>query len=89
MNYQQAIERARAVIRRQHKALATEDAYIFWLRRYTTAVQQMPRGLSSEKQLEHSLTDLARARERLRQHSEPSHKSFCPNHSASLPFSWL
>jgi hypothetical protein len=34
MNTAQAIERMCQVIRRQHKALSTEDTYIFWLRRY-------------------------------------------------------
>lgn len=52
----------REVIRRQHKALSTEDSYVFWLRRYMTALRQMPKGLSSEKKLEQFLTDLARHR---------------------------
>jgi len=50
----------REVIRRQRKALSTEDCYLFWLRRYMTALPQMPPGLSSEKKLEQFLTDLAR-----------------------------
>jgi hypothetical protein len=33
MNTAQAVERMRQVIGRQHKALATEDAYVLWLRR--------------------------------------------------------
>jgi hypothetical protein len=48
----------RQVIRRQHKALSTEDCYIFWLRRYMTALRQMPANLTSEKKLEQFLTDL-------------------------------
>jgi len=63
MNTTQAICRMREVIRRQHKALSTEDSYVFWLRRYMTALPQMPEGLSSEKKLEQFLTDLARHRD--------------------------
>ena len=53
----------RQVIRRQHKALSTEDSYIQWLRCYVKALRQMPPGLSSEKKLETFLTDLARERD--------------------------
>ena len=53
----------REVIRRQHKALSTEEGYVFWLRRYLTALREMPESLSSEKKLEQFLTDLARRRE--------------------------
>jgi integron integrase len=60
MNTQQAIERIRGVIRRQHKALSTEDTYIFWLRRYMAALPKMPKELSSDKKIERFLTDLAR-----------------------------
>jgi hypothetical protein len=63
MNAHQAIDRMRQVIRRQHKALSTEDSYIQWLRRYMKALRQMPPGLSSEKKLETFLTDLARERD--------------------------
>jgi hypothetical protein len=59
MNTAQAVERMRQVIRRQHKALATEDCYIFWLRRYIAALHRMPSNLPSEKKLEQFLTDLA------------------------------
>jgi site-specific recombinase XerD len=59
MNTAQAVERMRQVIRRRHKALATEDCYIFWLRRYMAALRQMPADLTSEKKLEQFLTDLA------------------------------
>jgi len=59
MNANQAIDRTRSVIRRQPKALSTEEAYIFWLRRYIAALGAMPKELSSEKQLEQFLTDLA------------------------------
>lgn len=59
MNTTQAIEQLRQVLRRQHKALATEDCYTFWLRRYIQALGSMPENLSSEKKLEQFLTDLA------------------------------
>jgi integron integrase len=62
MKEEVAIERLRQVLRRQHKALATEDAYVLWLRRYMRALAQMPSALSSEKKLEAFLTDLARVR---------------------------
>ena len=38
MNIHEAIEKTRRVIRRQHKALSTEDTYLFWLRRYMTSI---------------------------------------------------
>ena len=38
MKSSQAIDRMRQVIRRQHKALAIEDIYVFWLRRYISAL---------------------------------------------------
>jgi len=59
MNTIQAILRMRQVIRRQHKALSTEENYVFWLRRHMAAVHQMSGTLSSEKKLEQFLTDLA------------------------------
>ena len=59
MNTVQAILRLRQVIRRQHKALATEENYVFWLRRYMGAIDQMPGTLASNKKLERFLTDLA------------------------------
>jgi hypothetical protein len=60
MTTTQAIERVRDVIRRQHKALSTEETYVFWLRRYMRALAHMPKGLTSVKKLERFLTDLAR-----------------------------
>ena len=63
MNASQAVCRVREVIRRQHKALSTEDCYAGWLRRYMQALLKMPEGLSSEKKLEQFLTDLARNRD--------------------------
>jgi site-specific recombinase XerD len=60
MTTTQAIQRVRDVIRRQHKALSTEETYVFWLRRYIRALVHMPKNLTSEKKLEHFLTELAR-----------------------------
>ena len=60
MNTTEAIRRLRDVIRRQHKALATEESYVHWLRRYMAAIRQMPNSLPSEKKLERFLTELAR-----------------------------
>jgi hypothetical protein len=62
MNATQAVERLRQVIRRQHKALSTEDCYIFWLRRYMAALHRMPANLPSEKKLEQFLTERLAAR---------------------------
>ena len=50
-------------MRRQHKALSTEGCYLFWLRRYISALRAMPASLPSEKKLETFLTDLARDRD--------------------------
>ena len=63
MNTTQAIDRLRQVIRRQHKALSTEDTYVFWLRRYIAALPGMPKDLTSEKRIEKYLTDLALQRD--------------------------
>jgi integron integrase len=60
MTNTQAIERVRDVIRLQHKALSTEETYVFWLRRYIRALEHMPQALSSERKVELFLTDLAR-----------------------------
>ena len=60
MNLNDAIERLRSVLRRQHKALATEDLYVFWLRRYVRALDTIPNPLASEQKLECFLTDLAK-----------------------------
>ena len=60
MNPTEAIDRMRQVIRRQHKALATENSYVHWLRHYMKALRQMPPELASEKKLEKFPTDLAR-----------------------------
>ncbi len=62
MNLPLAIERLRNVVRRQHKAIATEASYVYWLRHYVTALKAMPNSLPSERKLENFLTYLARDR---------------------------
>src|SRR5271169_2177246 len=59
MKMYQAVNKARSVMRRQHKALSTEGTYVFWLRRYIAALHGIPKDLPSEKKLERFLTDLA------------------------------
>lgn len=55
------VEKMRGVIRRQHKALATEDAYCGWLRRYLRFLCSQPvAGLTSEAMAELFLTHLAK-----------------------------
>jgi integron integrase len=63
MNTEQAIQRVRQVLRRQHKALSTEEAYVFWLRRYISALRHMASDIPSEKKIEQFLTSLARERD--------------------------
>jgi integron integrase len=59
MKCEQALERLRVVIRRQHKALATEESYVFWVRRYIHSLRTLSPGLTSEKKFELFLTSLA------------------------------
>lgn len=59
MNATEAIGKMREVIRRQHKAQATEANYMHWLRHYMVALREMPPTLSCERKLERFLTDLA------------------------------
>lgn len=59
MNKREALERAREVMRRQHKALSTEQVYLHWMGRYVTALFQMPPALASEQKVERFLTELA------------------------------
>ena len=59
MNKKQALNRAREVMRRQHKALNTEQVYLHWLGRYINALAHMPAPLASEQKLERFLTELA------------------------------
>jgi len=63
MHAKEAIQRTREVIRRQHKALATEQTYVHWLRRYISALQGIPPTLTSEQKLERFLTELALTRD--------------------------
>lgn len=60
MSLSDAIGRLREVLRRQFKALSTEETYVGWVRRYIAALRQMPTGLTSEQKLERFLTHLAR-----------------------------
>lgn len=59
MNRQEALDRTREVLRRQHKAIATEQAYIHWLGRYIHFLASVPNSLPSEQKVERFLTDLA------------------------------
>jgi integron integrase len=59
MNPQEAVEKTRAVIRRQHKSISTEQTYLGWLNRYIRALRHIPTSLPSEQKLERFLTDLA------------------------------
>jgi hypothetical protein len=59
MKSEQALERLRIVIPRQHKALATEESYVFWVRRYIHSLRTVSPGLTSEKKFELFLTSLA------------------------------
>lgn len=59
MNKEQALNRVREVLRRQHKALNTEQVYVHWLGRYINALGQMPAALPSEQKMERFLTELA------------------------------
>ena len=63
MNTEQAIQRLREVVRRQHKAISTESTYAFWLGRYMLAIPRYPEELTSEQKLERFLTELARDRD--------------------------
>jgi hypothetical protein len=55
-----AIERLRDVLRRQHKAIATEASCVYWLWHSLTALKSMPSSLPSEQKPENFLTHLAR-----------------------------
>ena|SRR6266550_342832 len=62
MTTTEAVERMRGVIRRQHKAISTEESYLSWLRRYIAAIREMPPVIASEQKLELFLTELALSR---------------------------
>jgi integrase len=55
----EAILRLRTVLRRDHKAWATEESYVHWLRHYMGALSEMPPTLTSEQKLEQFLSQLA------------------------------
>jgi integrase len=59
MNPYQAVTELRKVIYRQHKAINTENTYVYWLKRYMIAIKSLPSTLSSELKLEHFLNALA------------------------------
>jgi hypothetical protein len=63
MNTEQAIQRLREVVRRQHNAISTESTYAFWLRRYMLAIPRYAEELTSEQKLERFLTELSRDRD--------------------------
>ena len=63
MNAELAIRRLQAVVRRQHKALSTEETYVYWLRRYMASLPRFPATMTSEKKVERFLSDLVRHRD--------------------------
>jgi hypothetical protein len=63
MNADLSIQRLQAVARRQHKALSTEETYVYWLRRYMAALPRYPAMLTSEQKVERFLSDLVRHRD--------------------------
>ncbi|MGA1237744.1 MAG: phage integrase N-terminal SAM-like domain-containing protein [Limisphaerales bacterium] len=63
MNAELAIRRLQAVVRRQHKALSTEETYVYWLRRYMAALPRYPATMTSEQKVERFLSDLVRYRD--------------------------
>jgi site-specific recombinase XerD len=60
MKADELIQKTIGVLRRQHKALATEESYCGWLRRYFTAIRAMPMEWTRERKTEAFLTALAR-----------------------------
>jgi integrase len=63
MNPHQAIQQLQALLRRQHRALSTEASYIYWLKRYMSAIQKLPPGLTSERKAEHFLNEPTKTRD--------------------------
>ena len=59
MNVEQAIQKLCQILRLQHKAWATESAYVYWLRRYINSIPHMPPALISRQKAEFFLTRLA------------------------------
>jgi hypothetical protein len=62
MNIHESILQLQKVVRRQHKALNTENTYLYWLKRYIPVIQHLPKTLTSEKKVEHFLNGLAGSR---------------------------
>ena len=63
MNSKLAIQQLRDVIRRQHKSVSTESSYVYWLKRYITAITRLPQSLTSEQKAEHFLNEMAKNRD--------------------------
>jgi integron integrase len=59
MNIHDSILQLQKVVRRQHKALNTENTYVYWLKRYISVIQHLPETITSEKKVEHFLNGLA------------------------------
>ena len=61
MKLDQAVEMLRAVLRRKHLSLSTEDNYVSWLARFSRfVVERCAADQSPESKLELFLTQLAR-----------------------------
>lgn len=56
MNTKQVVQRVRDLCRVRHLSYATEDSYLYQIRRYVAAVRAMPVGWSSEQKMEAWLT---------------------------------
>jgi len=63
MNSKLAIQHLRDVIRRQHLSISTESSYVYWLKRYITAITRLPRSYTSEQKAEHFLNEMAKNRD--------------------------
>lgn len=63
MNPQFAILKLQQVLRRKHLALATEQAYVHWLKHYMASLKTVPHHLSSTAKVESFLSNLAAQRD--------------------------
>lgn len=63
MNQLLAIAKLRSILRRQHKAISTEERYVYWLKRYMSIIHSLPKAYSSEQKAEYFLSDLAKHRD--------------------------
>ncbi|MGA2541007.1 MAG: phage integrase N-terminal SAM-like domain-containing protein [Verrucomicrobiota bacterium] len=59
MNTADAVRRLTEVVQHHHLAVATEQTYCAWLRRYCDFLKGLPLHLPSEQKLERFLTALA------------------------------